>query len=54
MYAIALMIHTEILICLVLSGKDCAFNHAYIQIVRFIGFNKLYWFKYIGTSFING
>ena len=41
MYTIALMINTEILIPLVLSRKDCSFNHAYIYKVDFIGFQYL-------------
>ena len=35
MYAIALMLNTEILIPLVLSRNDFAFNHAYIYIANF-------------------
>ena len=52
MYAIALMINTEILITLVLSSNDCAFNNAYIYIVNYIGFSKSL-FKAIGTICIN-
>ena len=40
MYAIPLMINTEILILLVRSINDSAFNHAYIYIVIFIGFSQ--------------
>ena len=35
----ALMINTEILIPLVLSKDNCAFNYAYIYIVHFIDFS---------------
>ena len=41
MYAIALIINTEILIPIVLSRNDCAFNHAYLYIVNFIVFINL-------------
>ena len=40
MYSINLMINTEILISLVLSRNDCAFNNAYIYIVNFFGFSE--------------
>ena len=39
MYSIALMINTEILIPLLLSRKNCAFNHAYIYLVNSISFS---------------
>ena len=41
MYAIALMINTEILIPLVLGSNDCACIHVYIYICNFIGFHHL-------------
>ena len=41
MYAIALMIDTEILIPFVLSSNDCAFNHSYIYIVIFYFFHNI-------------
>ena len=39
MYAIALIINTEMLIPPLLSRNYCEFNHAYIYIVIFIGFS---------------
>ena len=41
MYYISLIINREIFIPLVLSGKDFAFNHAYIYIVNLFGFYKI-------------
>ena len=53
MYAIALIINTEVFIPLVLSRNNFAFNHAYIYIVNFIEFQQ-YYFQAIGTCCING
>ena len=41
MYAIDLIINTDLFTHIALSRNDCAFNHAYIYIVNFIVF---FWF----------